>query len=240
MVDKGLSSFIPGQVHEAHRPFASIGWEVAALMYAVALWLTLIGELVYGFSVSFHVGLQGLFVDGPWLLVGAAVSVVTVTLVTRLQGPHADHLGRLLLDAALTLFFLLGLLAVVIGVIGFFAAFTDSGFGPLVYDLFLHLADIAVGILVAVWALGEVAVLGHHGREPAVAEPAVAEPAVAEPVFTERVTSETGEAGTSTTTSAPTAYAPPPTMPPFPPPPAPPTTTLPSVPPPAPPGPPSA
>ena len=229
MVDKGLSSFIPGQVHEAHRPFVSSGWEVAALMYAVALWLCLIGELVYGFSVSFHVGLQGLFVDGPWLLVGAAVSVVAVTLVTRLQGPNADHLGRQLLDAALTLFFLLGLLAVVIGIIGFFAAFTDSGFGPLVYDLFLHLADIAVGVLVAVWALGEIARLGNHGREPANLEPAIPEQAVA----------QTGAAGAATAASPATPDVPPPTMPPSRPPPAPPTTTLPAVPPPAPPDPPT-
>jgi hypothetical protein len=230
MVDKGLSSFIPGQVHEAHRPFASSGWEVAALMYAVALWLSLIGDLVYGFSLSFHVGLQGLFADGPWLLVGAAVSVVAVTLVTRLQGPHADHLGRQLLDAALTLFFLLGLLAVVIGTIGFFYAFTDSGFGPLVYDLFLHLTDIAVGVLVAVWALGEIGALGRHGPEPANLEPAI--PA--------QDLSEAAEAGKAAAASPATPYSPPPTMPPFAPPPAPPTTTLPTAPPPVPPSTPSA
>ena len=31
MVDKGLSRFIPGEVHEAHRPVAASAWEVAAL-----------------------------------------------------------------------------------------------------------------------------------------------------------------------------------------------------------------
>jgi hypothetical protein len=220
MVDKGWSSFIPGQVHDAHRPFASSGWEVAALMYIVALWLCLIGELVYGFSISFHAGLQGLFVNGPWLLVGTAVSVMAVTLVARLQGPHADHLGRQLLDVALTLFFLMGLLALVIGIVGFFAAFTDNGFGPLIYDLFLHLADIAVGVLVAVWALGEIATLRNSG--PGQAAP------------------ETVEAVAAAASSPPTPYAPPPTMPPFVPPPAPPTSTLPSFPPPAPPDPPGA
>ncbi len=57
MVDKGLSRFIPGEVHEAHRPVAASTWELAALSYVVAIWLSVIGSLVLGFSISFHAGL---------------------------------------------------------------------------------------------------------------------------------------------------------------------------------------
>ncbi len=231
MVDKGISSFIPGQVHEAHRPFASSGWEVAVLMYTVALWLTVIGWLVYGFSVGFHYGLGGLFVDGPLLLVGSAVSVVTVTLVVRLQGPHADHLARQLLDASLTLFFLLGLLFIVIGIIGFFAAFTDGGFGSLVYDLFLHLADVAVGVLVIVWALGEIATLKNSA--PSESDGEVVAAGAGSPL------TPPASPYTAPPATVPPTTVPPTTMPPFAPPPAPPTSTLPTVPPPQPPNPPN-
>jgi hypothetical protein len=222
MVDNGLSRFIPGQVHKAHRPVASSAWEVAALSYMVAVWLSVIGSLVLGFSISFHAGVGGLFLGNPLLFIGAAVSVVALTLVARIHGPQTNGLGRQILDAALTLFFVLGLLFVVIGIMGFFAAFTDSGFGVLVDDLFLHLADIAIGVLGAVWALGEIATLKSSARsegDPGAVDVGASAP-VAQPAA---------------------AYTPPPaTMPPFGPPPAPPTTTLPTVPPPVPPGPPSA
>jgi hypothetical protein len=220
MVDKGLSRFIPGEVHEAHRPVAASAWEVAALAYVVAIWLSVIGSLVLGFSISFHAGLGGPFLGGPLLFVGAAVSVVALTLVARLHAPQTNELGRQMLDAALTLFLALGLLSVVIGIIGFFAAFTDTGFGVLVDDLLLHLADIAIGVLAIVWALGEIANL--KSAAPGAGEPGTAEAGVAPPL--------TPPAGSWT--SSPT------TMPPYAPPPAPPTTTLPTVPPPT--GPPPA
>jgi hypothetical protein len=220
MVDKGLSRFIPSQVHEAHRPLLSCGWEMAALSYMVAVWLSFIGSLVLGFSISFHAGVSGLFLGSSLLFIGAPVTVVALTLVARWHGPNTDHLGRQLLDAALTLFLLLGALLIVIGIIGFFAAFTDSGIGTIVDDLLLHLADIAIGVLAVVWALGEIAALNHL---PALDETAPgstveeAEPVVAYP--------------------RPPATTPP-VVPPPAPPPAPPTTSLPAVPPPpAPPGP---
>ncbi len=119
-----------------------------------------------------------------------------------------------MLDAALTLFVALGLLSVVIGIIGFFAAFTDTGFGVLVDDLFLHLADIAIGVLAIVWALGEIATL--KSAAPGAGEPGTVEAGQAPPL--------TPPAGSWT--SSPT------TMRPYAPPPAPPTTTLPTVPPP--------
>lgn len=108
MEDNGLSRFIPSQVHEAHRPLLSCGWEMAALSYMVAVWLGVIGSLVLGFSISFHAGVAGLFLGSSLLYIGAPLSVVALTLVARLHGPHATRLGRELLDAALTLFFLLG------------------------------------------------------------------------------------------------------------------------------------
>jgi hypothetical protein len=225
MVDKGLSRFIPGEVHEAHRPVATSAWELAALSYAVAVWLSVIGSLVLGFSISFHAGLGGLFLGGPSLFVGAAVSVVALTLVARLHGPQTNERGRQMLDAALTLFFALGLLSVVIGIIGLFAAFTDTGFGVLVDDLFLHLADIAIGVLVIVWALGEIATLK-------IAAPGAGEPGTVE-----------AGAGPPLTPPAGSWTPGPTTVPPYAPPPAPPTTTLPTVPPPtgaAPTGPPPA
>jgi hypothetical protein len=236
MVDKGLSRFIPGEVHEAHRPVATSAWELAALSYMIAIWLSVIGSLILGFSISFHTGLGGIFLGGPSLFVGAAVSVVALTLVARLHGRQTNELGRQMLDAALTLFFALGLLSVVIGIIGFFAAFSDSGFGVLIDDLFLHLADIAIGVLAIVWALGEIAHL--KGAMTGAQEQGTVE-AGAVPPFTPPAGS----------------YAPSPsTMPPYAPPPAPPTTTLPTTtlptvpppteppptgPPPAPPGPPT-
>jgi hypothetical protein len=216
--DKGLSRFIPSQVHEAHRPLLSCGWEMAALSYMVAVWLGVIGSLVLGFSISFHAGLSGLFVGGSLLYIGAPLSVVALTLVARLHGPDATRLGRDLLDGALTLFFLLGALLVVIGIIGFFAAFTDSGFGVLIDDLLLHLADIAIGILAIVWALGEIATLKSRPLPDLDASGSQSEPLVV-------------------TYSQPPATAPPVVPPP--PPPAPPTSALPTVPPPA-PSPPSA
>lgn len=155
------------------------------------------------------------FLGGPLLFVSAAVSVVALTLVARLHAPQTNELGRQMLDAALTLFLALGLLSVVIGIIGFFAAFTDTGVGVLVDDLFLHLADIAIGVLAIVWALGELATL--KSAVPGVAEPGTVDAGVAPPL--------TPPAGSWT--SSPT------TMPPYAPPPAPPTTTLPTAPPPA-------
>jgi hypothetical protein len=217
--DNGLSRFIPNQVHEAHRPLRSCGWEMAALSYMVAVWFGVIGSLVLGFSISLHAGVSSLFLGSSLLYISAPLSVVALTLVARLQGPHASRLGRELLDAALTLFFLLGALLVVIGIIGFFAAFTDNGFGPLIDDLFLHLADIAIGVLAIVWALGEIAMLKARPVADAGTSGAPSEPLVA-------------------TYARPPATAPPATTPP--PPPAPPTSTLPTVPPPAPPSPPKA
>jgi hypothetical protein len=218
MEDNGLSRFIPSQVHEAHRPLLSCGWEMAALSYMVAVWLGVIGSLVLGFSISFHTGVSGLFLGSSLLYIGAPLSVVALTLVARLRGPHATRLGRELLDAALTLFFLLGALLVVIGIIGFFAAFTDSGFGPLIDDLLLHLADVAVGVLAIVWALGEIATLKSSPGPDVDASASPSEPLVA-------------------TYVRPPATAPPVVPPP--PPPAPPTSTLPTTPPPVPPNPPS-
>jgi len=161
MVDKGMSRLIPNQVHQAHRPFASSGWEVAAVAYIVAIWLSVIGSLILGFSISFHAGVEGLFLGSPLLFIGAPLTIVVLTLVARLHGPQANELGRRLMDIALTLFFLLGVLSTVIGVIGFFAAFGDTGFGPVVDDMFSHLADIALGAVAIVWSLGEIGALGN-------------------------------------------------------------------------------
>jgi hypothetical protein len=143
-------------------------------------------------------------------------------LVARLHGPQASHLGRQMMDAALTLFFLFGVLLIVIGIIGFFAAFTDNGFGPIIDDLFLHLADIAFGVLGIVWALGEIAALGNLPANDAA--PAGAKVVPGPPV-----------------TPPAAAFYPPPTTPPSPiPPSGPPTSTMPAVPPPAPPAAPGA
>jgi hypothetical protein len=222
MSDKGLSRIIPTQVHHAHRPFAPSGWEIAALSYMAAVWLSVIGSLVLGFSISFHAGLGGLFLGSPLLFIGAPLTVVALTLVARLHGPQASHLGRQMMDAALTLFFLFGVLLIVIGIIGFFAAFTDNGFGPIIDDLFLHLADIAFGVLGIVWALGEIAALGNLPANDAA--PAGATVVPGPPV-----------------TPPAAAFYPPPTTPPSPiPPSGPPTSTMPAVPPPAPPAAPGA
>jgi hypothetical protein len=214
MVDKGLSRFIPTQVQDTHRSFAAYAWELAALSYMVAVWLAVIAGLVLGFSISFHAGVSGLFLDSPLLYVGAPVTVVILTLVARLHGPQTSELGRQLLDAALTLFFALGVLSILIGVIGFFDAFTDSGVALIVDDLLLHLADVAIGVVAIVWALGEIVALRSSSPIETEKEPPGGPPAVA--------------------TSAYPAAAP--ATPPYAPP-APPTTTLPVVPPPAAPGP---
>ena len=163
MVDKGLSRIIPTQVHHVHRPFVASGWEIVALSYMVAVWLSVIGSLVLGFSISFHTGVVGLFLGSPLLFIGVPVTVVALTLVARLHGPQATSPGpgKHFMDAAHLFFLLLGVLSVVIGIIGFFAAFTDTGIGSLIDDLFLHLADIAFGVLGIVWALGEIATLGE-------------------------------------------------------------------------------
>ena len=75
MVDKGLSRFIPGEVHEAHRPVAASAWEVAVAGVRG-------GNLVerhrlarvLGFSISFHAGWAGPFLGGPLLFVGSPPS----------------------------------------------------------------------------------------------------------------------------------------------------------------------
>ena len=220
MTDKGLSRIIPTQVHHAHRPLAPSGWEIAALSYMVAVWLSVIGSLVLGFSISFHAGVGGLFLGSPLLFIGAPLTVVALTLVARLHGPQASHLGRQIMDAALTLFFLFGVLLIVIGIIGFFAAFTDNGFGAIIDDLFLHLADIAFGVLGIVWALSEIAALDRLPSNDAAREEATVAP------------------GPPMTPPAPPFHPPSTTTPSPIPPPGPPTSTMPTVPPPAPPAPP--
>ncbi len=220
MVDKGLSKFIPSQVHDAHRPFAAYTWEIAALSYMVAIWLAVIAGLVLGFSISFHAGVAGLFLASPLLYVGAPVTVVVLTLIARLHGPQTNELGRQLLDAALTLFFALGVLSIVIGIIGAFDAFTDNGFAVVVDDLLLHLADVAIGIVAIVWALGEIVALRNLSSIDADKEPAAGSSFAPAPVPNPPAPSPPAPPATP-------AYAPP----------APPTAILPTVPPPLPPGP---
>jgi hypothetical protein len=215
VVDKGLSKFIPSQVHDAHRSFAAYTWEIAALSYMVAIWLAVIAGLVLGFSISFHAGVAGLFLASPLLYVGAPVTVVVLTLIARLHGPQTNEMGRQLLDAALTLFFALGVLSVVIGIIGAFDAFTDNGFAVVVDDLLLHLADVAIGIVAIVWALGEIVALRNLSSSDADGEPGAG----------------------SSVAPATVPYPPAPPATPTYAPPAPPTAVLPTVPPPVPPGP---
>ena len=163
MKSKGLSRFIPNAVLDAYKPALADGWEMAAFLFLVAVWLGVIGDFIVNFSVSFDAGLEGLWAASGALFAGLPVLMAIVTLVVRLQGPRSTPRGLWLLDGALALSFALGALGIVAGVIGIFSSFGNSGFGGVVGGILFHVADIALGAGVVVWSLNELGVLRKYG-----------------------------------------------------------------------------
>jgi hypothetical protein len=152
---RGLSRFIPTAVLDAYKPVLNDGWELVAALYVAGLWLVVLANLIAGFTVSFQQGVE----TEPWTglaLPGAIVlSILALSLVLRLRLPQASRRGLWLLDAAVTLFLLLGVLAVVIGAIGLFASFGDGPFGAVVADFIAHIGDVVLGLVAIVWAMYE-------------------------------------------------------------------------------------
>ena len=151
-----LSRFLPTTPMTTTARRAAHGWELAAVGYAVTIWLYVIGELIVSLAYlpgGFRVDLQVVF--SRQLLIAAPATLTVITLATR--RPPSDEQGRWLLDAALTLCVPLGVLFAIAGFIGFFAAFgdfSDSVSGAF-YDLLIHAGGVVLGTVTARWALRE-------------------------------------------------------------------------------------
>jgi hypothetical protein len=164
MSNKGLSKFIPNAVLDAYKPVLGNGWETAAALYVAALWLSFIGSLIVNFSFDFRTGTATL-AGTPEIALLTAVSIVVLTLVIRARAPHSNAKGIWLLDAALTLFFVLGIVAIVLGVIGVFASFGNGSFSTVLGGILYEIAGIGLGIVAVVWSLSELG--GLRSYEPA-------------------------------------------------------------------------
>lgn len=227
MSSKGLSRFIPNAVLDAYKPALADGLEMAAFLFMVATWLAVIGNFIYDFSISFDTGLDSFWAGGNTLFISLPVVLVALTIVYRRQAPQASPRGLWLLDASVTLAFLFGLLAIVAGAIGIFSSFANNGFGGVVGDIFFHVADIALGVVVVIWSLNELAAIRKY--EPASMTTTVATVATAAPTW-----------GAPAPTAAPPTAAPAPTAPVASAPPTSAATALPQEPPPPPPAGPTA
>lgn len=162
MESKGLSRFIPDAVLDAYKPALRDGWEMATFLFMVGVWLAVIADLIVGFSISFDTGLEGFWSASDTLFISLPLVAVVFTLVVRHQAPHSTTRGLWLLDGAITLTFLFGLLSVVAGVIGIFSSFGNGTFATVVGGILFHVADIALGVAVVVWALNELGALRKH------------------------------------------------------------------------------
>ena len=163
MTDRArLSQFLPTTpIGNRARVYAH-GWELAALGYAVAIWLYVLGDLIVvlaNLPGGFRHDLEIIF--GRGLLIAAPATITAVTLAARRRdrAEGTDAEGTWLLDAALTLCVPLGALFVLAGVVGFFADFGDFGDSAsgAFYDLLVHLAGVVLGAVATIWALSEIA-----------------------------------------------------------------------------------
>jgi uncharacterized membrane protein HdeD (DUF308 family) len=208
MTNKGLSRFIPDAVLDAYKPALADGWEVACFLFMAAVWLAVIANFIVDFSVSFDSGFEGLW-EGPTLFVTGPILIVIFTLVVRNGAPRSTPRGLWLLDGALTLAFLFGLLTIAAGVIGIFSSFSESGFGFVLGAIIFHVADIALGVVVVVWSLNELAVVRTHS--PVTATTVSAAPAswAAAAPTAAPASAAPGDAGTAPGTVPPPPPAPP-------------------------------
>lgn len=152
---------VPDVVLNAYKPVLSSGWEIGVAGWAVAIWLW----VVAGFIANLPFGLKGdideAFSNLVPIFVGGSVTLVVVTMLVRFRAPKATALSEALLGSALALFLLLGVASIVLGVIGLFVAFTESGASAIFTSLMEHVAGIVLGLVLIVWSLGEMAALSR-------------------------------------------------------------------------------
>ncbi|HTW09715.1 MAG TPA: hypothetical protein VME46_19580 [Acidimicrobiales bacterium] len=162
MPDKSLSRLVlPDPVLNAFRSVATAAWAIALAGWAVAICLVIAAALLTDLSSGLKGGIDGAFTNVPVLFLGGGATVIVATLIVRLTGARADKLSLSLFTLALGLFTLVGLLAVVLGVIGFFIAFTDGSFDAVFLSLCQHVGGFVLGIALISWAVGELAALSR-------------------------------------------------------------------------------
>jgi hypothetical protein len=132
--------------------------------WAVSLCLLIASGLIADLSSGFKGGIDAAFSNVGGIFIGGMVTVVVVTLVVRLRAAQSEPLSLMLFSVAFALFVLIGALAIVLGIIGFFVAFTDSGVSAIVDSLFQHVAGFVLGVTVIIWSIGEAAALGRQHR----------------------------------------------------------------------------
>ncbi len=159
MTDRAyLSHFLPKTSIASRTGANAHGWELAAIGYAIAIWLYVLGYLIVALanlSGGFRQDLEVIFSRN--LLLAAPATVTAITLAARRRDRALDEDGRWMIDAALALAVPLGALFVLSGVVGFLAAlgdFGESASGTL-YDLMIHLAGVVLGAVASLWALAE-------------------------------------------------------------------------------------
>ena len=163
MTDRAyLSHLLPKTTIATRTGAGAHGWEMAAMGYAVAIWLYVLGYLIVALANlpgGFRQDLEVIFSRN--LLLAAPATVTAITLAARRRDRALDADGRWLIDAALTLAVPLGALFVLAGVVGFLAALGDFGTtaSGTLYDLLIHLAGIVLGAVAGLWALSELAAM---------------------------------------------------------------------------------
>ena len=165
MTDRAyLSRYLPKSTTEVRDRTSAHGWELAAMGYAVAIWLYVIGYLIVALANlpgGFRHDLQTIFSHTLLLAAPATVTAITLAARRRDRAEDSDADGGWLLDGALTLCVPLGALFVLAGAVGFLAAFgdfSDSASGAF-FDLLIHLAGIVLGAVATIWALAEIAAM---------------------------------------------------------------------------------
>ena len=155
-----LSRHLPKPAALTSVQGAAHGWEVAAVGYATAIWVYVVGYLIVSLANlpgGFRLDLESVFSRN--LLIAAPATLTVITLATRRREAAGDAGGRWLVDATLTLCVPLGALFVVAGLVGFLADFGDFGTSAsgTLYAMCIHVGGVVLGAVAARWALVELA-----------------------------------------------------------------------------------
>ena len=159
-----LSGHLPSTSRMAAVRGSAHGWEVAAVGYAVTIWLYVIGYLIVSLANlpgGFRLDLESVFSRN--LLIAAPATLTVITLATRRREATSDASGSWLVDATLTLCVPLGALFVLAGLVGFLADFGDfsTSVSGTFYSMCIHLGGVILGAVAARWALVELATLNE-------------------------------------------------------------------------------
>jgi hypothetical protein len=161
--DKTVSrAVVPDVLLSSYRPALTGSWELAVAGWAVAIGLVKIGGLVASFAAGFQSGMDGAFTGVAFSFIGGAATVLAVTAVARLRRPQLGGAAVSLLSLGLALFGFWGALTVVVALVGLVTSFGAGGGGGTVFYLVMqHIGGAVLGVVVMVWAAGEVAHLSR-------------------------------------------------------------------------------